>query len=321
MWFSSRPKSISYISFFRYYYDKNILAKIPGKRYAYKFDFQALTVACRAQQTPTPSDAKPQELYQHLAPLLGTLQCDNSHAHSQPTKQSKDIKTKSRSSEELKAPQNSPSSSSVASIHSVTSPTDIGQDSPKAATSSIRPNEQYQSSMHSIAPPTYSSMTISPSVFKNTIGNTTSSSIIASEEGDLYLQSHLSSSSAHSSMVLSSLASSSYSSSSFYLSSSSQPPSTTPFSTDSGYILPDAAEQQAIQESNIATNQQDSLQPPSYEISISQINQINQRQQSLPVQEQQQSNTRHFPPTQQYPQQLPSMTADEVCTIVCKMFK
>ena len=42
----------------RYYYDKNILTKIPGKRYAYKFDFHALTLACRAQQSPTPSDAK-----------------------------------------------------------------------------------------------------------------------------------------------------------------------------------------------------------------------------------------------------------------------
>ena len=50
--------SFVHLSACRYYYDKNILTKIPGKRYAYKFDFHALTLACRAQQSPTPSDAK-----------------------------------------------------------------------------------------------------------------------------------------------------------------------------------------------------------------------------------------------------------------------
>eukprot|EP00095_Tigriopus_kingsejongensis_P008679 maker-scaffold72_size415059-snap-gene-3.18 protein:Tk08679 transcript:maker-scaffold72_size415059-snap-gene-3.18-mRNA-1 annotation:"GH10509" len=54
----------------RYYYDKNILTKIPGKRYAYKFDFYALTLACRAQQSPTPSDTKISELTGILAPFL-----------------------------------------------------------------------------------------------------------------------------------------------------------------------------------------------------------------------------------------------------------
>ncbi len=54
----------------RYYYDKNILTKIPGKRYAYKFDFHALTLACRAQQSPTPSDTKLAELSGILAPFL-----------------------------------------------------------------------------------------------------------------------------------------------------------------------------------------------------------------------------------------------------------
>ena len=57
----------------RYYYDKNILTKIQGKRYAYKFDFPALTLSCRAQQSPTPSDAKPDELYKNLAPLLDSF--------------------------------------------------------------------------------------------------------------------------------------------------------------------------------------------------------------------------------------------------------
>lgn len=28
----------------RYYYDKNIMCKVHGKRYAYKFDFQGLIV-------------------------------------------------------------------------------------------------------------------------------------------------------------------------------------------------------------------------------------------------------------------------------------
>ena len=33
----------------RYYYDKNIMTKVHGKRYAYKFDFHALMAACQAQ--------------------------------------------------------------------------------------------------------------------------------------------------------------------------------------------------------------------------------------------------------------------------------
>ena len=35
--------------FFRYYYDKNIMTKVHGKRYAYKFDFHALMQACQTQ--------------------------------------------------------------------------------------------------------------------------------------------------------------------------------------------------------------------------------------------------------------------------------
>ncbi|CAP33074.2 Protein CBR-ETS-5 [Caenorhabditis briggsae] len=31
----------------RYYYDKNIMTKVQGKRYAYKFDFQGLAQACQ----------------------------------------------------------------------------------------------------------------------------------------------------------------------------------------------------------------------------------------------------------------------------------
>lgn len=33
----------------RYYYDKNIMTKVHGKRYVYKFDFHGLMDACRAQ--------------------------------------------------------------------------------------------------------------------------------------------------------------------------------------------------------------------------------------------------------------------------------
>lgn len=35
--------------FRRYYYDKNIMTKVHGKRYAYKFDFHGLKMACQSQ--------------------------------------------------------------------------------------------------------------------------------------------------------------------------------------------------------------------------------------------------------------------------------
>ena len=59
---------------FRYYYDKNILTKIAGKRYAYRFDFHCLQLACQAQQSPTPSDTKLTELTGILAPFLSLPQ-------------------------------------------------------------------------------------------------------------------------------------------------------------------------------------------------------------------------------------------------------
>lgn len=37
------------ISLTRYYYDKNIMTKVHGKRYAYKFDFHGLMAACQQQ--------------------------------------------------------------------------------------------------------------------------------------------------------------------------------------------------------------------------------------------------------------------------------
>lgn len=36
-------------SLVRYYYDKNIMTKVHGKRYAYKFDFHGLMAACQQQ--------------------------------------------------------------------------------------------------------------------------------------------------------------------------------------------------------------------------------------------------------------------------------
>lgn len=35
----------------RYYYDKNIMTKVHGKRYAYKFDFQGLAAATQPAAT------------------------------------------------------------------------------------------------------------------------------------------------------------------------------------------------------------------------------------------------------------------------------
>ncbi|KAK6636348.1 hypothetical protein RUM43_010008 [Polyplax serrata] len=40
----------------RYYYDKNIMTKVHGKRYAYKFDFHGLMLACQAQAQGTNTD-------------------------------------------------------------------------------------------------------------------------------------------------------------------------------------------------------------------------------------------------------------------------
>ncbi|VDK73626.1 unnamed protein product [Litomosoides sigmodontis] len=40
----------------RYYYDKNIMCKVHGKRYAYKFDFQGIAQALQPQTSPASSD-------------------------------------------------------------------------------------------------------------------------------------------------------------------------------------------------------------------------------------------------------------------------
>ncbi|CAO2625030.1 Protein FEV, partial [Lemmus lemmus] len=49
----------------RYYYDKNIMSKVHGKRYAYRFDFQGLAQACQ----PPPADGALYKLPAGLAPL------------------------------------------------------------------------------------------------------------------------------------------------------------------------------------------------------------------------------------------------------------
>ncbi|CAH1407650.1 unnamed protein product [Nezara viridula] len=56
----------------RYYYDKNIMTKVQGKRYAYKFDFQGLMAACQNEPAPCwpgaglPLPPPPYHGYHHL---------------------------------------------------------------------------------------------------------------------------------------------------------------------------------------------------------------------------------------------------------------
>eukprot|EP00095_Tigriopus_kingsejongensis_P003286 maker-scaffold781_size98004-snap-gene-0.22 protein:Tk03286 transcript:maker-scaffold781_size98004-snap-gene-0.22-mRNA-1 annotation:"friend leukemia integration 1 transcription factor isoform x4" len=52
----------------RYYYDKNIMTKVHGKRYAYKFDFHALMQACSSQTTDSPNYKYQTDLSGLLAP-------------------------------------------------------------------------------------------------------------------------------------------------------------------------------------------------------------------------------------------------------------
>ena len=68
----SHKHLIMFDNSFRYYYDKNILTKISGKRYAYKFDFVALKLACEAQQNPMPSDTKEGDLHAIYSQVTGS---------------------------------------------------------------------------------------------------------------------------------------------------------------------------------------------------------------------------------------------------------
>lgn len=59
----------------RYYYDKNIMTKVHGKRYAYKFDFHGLAQACQ----PNPSDSTT-AAYKYHSELLLSPSAYHSHA-------------------------------------------------------------------------------------------------------------------------------------------------------------------------------------------------------------------------------------------------
>lgn len=64
----------------RYYYDKNFMTKVHGKRYAYKFDFHGLMAACQAQAQGCDSAAA-YSSYKHLHHHPG-LQTDHSPSSS-----------------------------------------------------------------------------------------------------------------------------------------------------------------------------------------------------------------------------------------------
>jgi len=59
----------------RYYYDKNIMTKVHGKRYAYKFDFHGLAQACQ----PNPTDSTT-AAYKYHSELLLSPSAYHAHA-------------------------------------------------------------------------------------------------------------------------------------------------------------------------------------------------------------------------------------------------
>lgn len=71
--------SVDYLNIFyssrRYYYDKNIMTKVHGKRYAYKFDFRGLMMACQAQTGLGLDNAA-----QQRSPTMPTS-CHSHHPH------------------------------------------------------------------------------------------------------------------------------------------------------------------------------------------------------------------------------------------------
>ncbi|XP_060530511.1 uncharacterized protein LOC132704507 [Cylas formicarius] len=62
----------------RYYYDKNIMSKVHGKRYAYKFDFHGLMAACQAQAQGQ-NDMVASYKYQHHQSELGAALYPTTH--------------------------------------------------------------------------------------------------------------------------------------------------------------------------------------------------------------------------------------------------
>ena len=65
----------------RYYYDKNIMTKVHGKRYAYKFDFVGLT---QVLQSNGDSSAFKREFQQELFPYSAHKYPHHHHPHSLP---------------------------------------------------------------------------------------------------------------------------------------------------------------------------------------------------------------------------------------------
>uniref|UniRef100_A0AC34Q2C4 ETS domain-containing protein n=1 Tax=Panagrolaimus sp. JU765 TaxID=591449 RepID=A0AC34Q2C4_9BILA len=57
----------------RYYYDKNIMTKVHGKRYAYKFDFQGLAQACQTTASSSSSCTTPVSLITDLTTTADTI--------------------------------------------------------------------------------------------------------------------------------------------------------------------------------------------------------------------------------------------------------
>ncbi|XP_050508903.1 DNA-binding protein D-ETS-6-like [Diabrotica virgifera virgifera] len=64
----------------RYYYDKNIMSKVHGKRYAYKFDFQGLMAACQAQAQGQGDVLPTYQKYQPHQSELGAALYPTGHA-------------------------------------------------------------------------------------------------------------------------------------------------------------------------------------------------------------------------------------------------
>jgi len=61
----------------RYYYDKNIMVKVHGKRYAYKFDFQGIAQALQPPPAAVQcSAATADQLFQHAAAASARLHGD-----------------------------------------------------------------------------------------------------------------------------------------------------------------------------------------------------------------------------------------------------
>ncbi|XP_037928309.1 DNA-binding protein D-ETS-6-like [Teleopsis dalmanni] len=66
----------------RYYYDKNIMTKVHGKRYAYKFDFNSLMAACQAQAHDTTATMLSSYKHHHHNHPINPTYSTHQHLHS-----------------------------------------------------------------------------------------------------------------------------------------------------------------------------------------------------------------------------------------------